>query len=63
MFMHTLITKTEVDLDKLFSTLQNDPEIVDFMIRKIGSAEYGFVLEAVDDRITKIKEYTPMPIE
>lgn len=63
MFLHTLVEKKQVDLDKFLDNMREDPKIVNTMIDLFGSLEYAFIVECVDKQIQKIKEYTPMPIE
>lgn len=63
MFMHTLIEKKEIDLDKLLEDLKTKPDFVNYGIQIFGSLEYTFIVNCVEKQIQKIKEYTPMPIE
>lgn len=63
MFLHTLIEKKEIDLDKLLEDLKTKPEFVNYGIQIFGSLEYTFIVNCVEKQIQKIKEYTPMPIE
>lgn len=63
MFLHTLVEKKEIDLDKLLEDLKTKPEYVNYGIQIFGSLEYTFIVNCVEKQIQKIKEYTPMPIE
>lgn len=63
MFLHTLVEKKEIDLDKLLEDLKTKPEFVNYGIQIFGSLEYTFIVNCVEKQIQKIKEYTPMPIE
>lgn len=63
MFLHTLVEKKEIDLDKLLEDLKTRPEFVNYGIQIFGSLEYTFIVNCVEKQIQKIKEYTPMPIE
>lgn len=63
MFLHTLVEKKEIDLDKLLEDLKTKPEFVNCGIQIFGSLEYTFIVNCVEKQIQKIKEYTPMPIE
>lgn len=63
MFKHILVERKEVDLDSFLKLLSTDPEIVNFMVKHIGSIEYSFVLESVLEKINNIKAQTPSPIE
>ena len=63
MFLHTLVEKKEIDLDKLLEYLKTKPEFVNYGIQIFGSLEYTFIVNCVEKQIQKIKEYTPMPIE
>lgn len=63
MFMHTLIEKKEIDLDKLLEDLKTKPEFVNYGIQIFGSLEYTFIVNCVEKQIEVIKAYTPEYIE
>lgn len=63
MFLHTLIEKKEVDLDKLLEDLKTKPDFVNFGTQVFGALEYTFIVNCVEKQIQKIKEYTPELLE
>lgn len=63
MFMHTLIEKKEIDLDKLLEDLKTKPEFVNYGIQIFGSLEYTFIVNCVEKQVEIIKAYTPEYIE
>lgn len=63
MFLHTLIEKKEIDLDKLLADLKTKPDFVNFGTQVFGALEYSFIVDCVEKQIQKIKEYTPELLE
>lgn len=63
MFLHTLVEKKEIDLDKLLEDLKTKPEYVNYGIQIFGSLEYTFIVNCVEKQIQKIKEYPPELLE
>lgn len=62
MFLHTLVEKKEIDLDKLLEDLKTKPEFVNYGIQIFGSLEYTFIVNCVEKQIEEIKKKTPMPL-
>ena len=62
MFLHTLIEKKEIDLDKLLEDLKTKPEFVNYGIQIFGSLEYTFIVNCVEKQIEEIKKKTLMPL-
>lgn len=62
MFLHTLVEKKEIDLDKLLEDLKTKPEYVNYGIQIFGSFEYTFIVNCVEKQIEEIKKNTPMPL-
>lgn len=60
MFLHTLVEKKEIDLDKLLEDLKTKPEFVNYGIQIFGSLEYTFIVNCVEKQIEEIKKKTPM---
>ena len=60
MFLHTLVEKKEIDLDKLLEDLKTKPEYVNYGIQIFGSLEYTFIVNCVEKQIEEIKKKTPM---
>lgn len=60
MFLHTLVEKKEIDLDKLLEDLKTKPEFVNYGIQIFGSLEYTFIVNCVEKQIKEIKKKTPM---
>ena len=60
MFLHTLVEKKEIDLDKLLEDLKTKPEFVNYGIQIFGSLEYAFIVNCVEKQIEEIKKKTPM---
>lgn len=56
MFLHRLTTSKDVDLDELYSDLENNGDIVNFMLKNLGDMEYYFVVDCVKKRIDFLKE-------
>lgn len=63
MFIHTIVSKKEIDLDQLLEDMKTKPEVVNSMIAVFGDINYSFIIKCVEDQIQHIKEYTPMPLE
>lgn len=59
MFLHTLVEKKEIDLDKLLEDLKTKPEFVNYGIQIFGSLEYTFIVNCVEKQIEEIKKNTP----
>ena len=63
MFLHTLVEKKEIDLDKLLEDLKTKPEYVNYGIQIFGNLEYTFIVNCVEKQIEEIKKKTPMPLD
>lgn len=63
MFLHTLIEKKEIDLDKLLEDLKTKPEFVSYGIQIFGSLEYTFIVNCIEKQIEEIKKKTPILLE